>query len=102
LEPSRAQATVLGDVTGELSLDLIPQTAQVNNGDLVLTSGLGGNFPPNIIVGQVTSVRSRDNDLFQRASVQPVEDFTDIEIVLVITNFQPVDTSPLLPEESAP
>jgi rod shape-determining protein MreC len=102
LEPSRSQATLHGDVTGELSLDLIPQTAEVKNGDLVLTSGLGGNFPQNIIVGQVASVRSRDNDLFQRASVQPAEDFSQLEIVLVITNFQPVDTSPLNPEGTSP
>ncbi len=45
LEPSGAQAVLLGSLTGELTLDLIPQTASVNVGDLVLTSGLGGNFP---------------------------------------------------------
>ena len=67
LEPSRAQAVLQGDVTGELSLDMIPQSAEVQIGDLVLTSGLGGNFPADILVGQVTSVRSRDTDLAQTA-----------------------------------
>jgi rod shape-determining protein MreC len=102
LEPSRAQAVLQGDVTGELSLDMIPQSAEVQIGDLVLTSGLGGNFPADILVGQVTSVRSRDTDLAQTASVQPSEDFSQLEILLVITNFRPIDTSPLIPEESAP
>jgi rod shape-determining protein MreC len=81
---------------------MIPQSASVQTGDLVLTSGLGGNYPPNIIVGQVTGVRSRDTDLFKRASIQPVVDFNKLEIVLVITNFRPVDISPLIPTPGAP
>jgi rod shape-determining protein MreC len=102
LEPSRAPAALGGDITGELSLDMIPQSAEVSIGDLVLTSGLGGNFPSDILVGQVSNVRSRDNDLFQRASVQPSVDFLQLEIVLIITNFRPVDTSPLIPDASGP
>jgi rod shape-determining protein MreC len=71
----------------------------VQPGELVLTSGLGGNYPPNILIGQVTSVRSQDYDLFQSGTVQPVVDFSQLEIVLVITNFQPIDFTPLLPSE---
>lgn len=66
-------------------------------GDLVLTSGLGGGYPPDLIVGQVVNIRSRDFDLFQQATVQPVVDFNGLEFVLVIVNFKPVDTTPLLP-----
>ena len=102
LEPSGAQAVLLGSLTGELSLDLIPQTASVNVGDLVLTSGLGGNFPDNILIGQITSVSRRETDLFQQASVQPVVDFSKLEIVLLITNFRPVDIEPLIPTPGAP
>jgi len=102
LEPSRAQAILIGLVTGEVNLDMIPQSAKVEPGDLVLTSGLGGNYPANILIGQLTGVRSRDYDLFQSASVQPVVDFSQLEIVLVITNFQPVDISPLIPTPGVP
>ena len=97
LQPSSERAVLLGSITGDLSLDFIPQQANVNPGDLVLTSGFGGNYPPNILIGQVTSVRSQDFDLFQSGSVQPVVDFEQLEIVLVISNFQPVDVEPLLP-----
>lgn len=102
IDPSETRAILNGDVTGELSLDNIAQSAQVTVGDLVLTSGLGGNFPPDILVGQVSSVRSRDNDLFQRAAVQSTIDFTQLEIVLVITNFRPVDIDPLIPQNTEP
>jgi rod shape-determining protein MreC len=97
LEPERVEAVLSGSITGDVSLDFIPQEIAVEPGDLVLTSGLGGNFPPNILIGQVTSVRSQDYDLFQSASVQPVVDFEHLEIVLVIMNFQPIDITPLTP-----
>jgi rod shape-determining protein MreC len=102
IEPSRAQALLQGQITGEVSLDMIPQAAKVQVGDLVLTSGLGGNYPDNILIGQITGVRRRDYDIFQQASVQPVVDFSQLEIVLVITNFRPVDISPLVPTPGAP
>lgn len=97
LDPSSAQAVLLGSLTGELTLDMIPQSASVQVGDLVLTSGLGGNYPGSILIGQIISVRRRETDLFQEANVQPVVDFSQLEILLVITNFRPVDISPLVP-----
>jgi rod shape-determining protein MreC len=102
VEPSGAQAVLLGSATGDLSLDMIPQNAQVQIGDLVLTSGLGGNYPADIVVGQITNLRSRDTDLFQRASVQPAVDFSQLSIVLIIINFRPVNVSPLIPTPGSP
>jgi len=102
LEPSREQAVLVGSITGELSLEMIPHAAAVEVGDLVLTSGLGGNYPSNILIGQVTSVRSRETDLFQTGALQPVVDFTQLEIVLIITNFRPIDIGPLVPTPGVP
>ena len=102
LQPSRERAVLSGSITGDLNLDFIPQEANVSPGDLVLTSGFGGNYPPNILIGQVTGVRSQDYDLFQSGSVQPVVDFEQLEIVLVISNFQPIDIEPLLPPVDQP
>jgi rod shape-determining protein MreC len=67
---------------------------------VVLTSGLGGNYPADILVGQVISIRKRENDLFQAAAVQPAVDFSHLRAVLVITNFKPVDITPLVPQTS--
>jgi rod shape-determining protein MreC len=97
INPAKAEGVLSGSLTGDISLDLIPQDVAIQTGDLVLTSGLGGNYMPDILVGQVTGVRKRDYDLFQQASVQPVVDFNNLSIVLVITNFQPIDFSPLIP-----
>jgi len=97
LQNAETDASLIGSVTGDVTLDLIPQDVPIEVGDLVLTSGLGGGYPPDLIVGQVVNIRSRDFDLFQQATVQPVVDFNHLEIVLVIINFKPVDFSPLIP-----
>jgi rod shape-determining protein MreC len=93
------EAQLLGSLTGDLSLDMLPLDETVEPGDVVLTSGLGGNYPPNIFVGQVSSVQQRENALFQTATVQPIVDFTSINAVLVVVDFEAVDISPLIPGE---
>jgi rod shape-determining protein MreC len=102
LKDSGAEAVLSGSLTGELGIDSIPQDSPVKTNELVLTSGLGGDYPPNLLIGQITSVRQRPVDLFQTASVQPVVDFAKLDIVLVIVNFRPVNISPLIPTPSAP
>ena len=97
LQNAETEASLVGSVTGDVALQLIPQVIDVQPGDLVLTSGLGGGYPPDLIIGQVINVRSHDFDLFKQATVQPVVDFNRLEIVLVIVNFKPVDISPLEP-----
>jgi len=97
LQNAKTDAVLLGSVTGDVSLDMISQDASVEPGDLILTSGLGGGYPSDQIVGQVVTMRSLEFELFQQATVQPAVDFTRLQIVLVITNFRPVDISTLVP-----
>lgn len=98
LQSADIEAQLLGSLTGDVFLDMIPLEENLEPGDVVLTSGLGGNYPPNIFVGQVLSTQRRENALFQTASVQPIVDFASINAVLVVSNFESVDISPLIPE----
>jgi rod shape-determining protein MreC len=97
LEKAKKEAVLIGTVSGDLMLDLVPQDVTLEAGDLVLTSGLGGGYPSDLIVGQVLNTRQRDADLFQQAVVQPIVDFAQLKIVLIITDFRPVDITPLIP-----
>jgi rod shape-determining protein MreC len=97
LKNANVEGQVSGSITGEVSLDMVPIDSQVDLGEVILTSGLGGTYPPNIFVGQVLSMQSRQNALFQTGSVQPIVDFSVLSAVLVITNFDAVDITPLLP-----
>ncbi len=97
LKNSKTEALLVGSITGDLSLDMISQDVTVQPGDVVLTSGLGGGYPPNLLVGQVVSVRKLDYELFQQAAIQPLVDYNQLQFVLVITNFKAVDIAPLIP-----
>ncbi len=101
ITPSNTEALLVGSVTGDLSLEMVPLDAEVNPGDLVVTAGLGGEYPPNILVGQVLSTRRLAHALFQEVAVQPATAFADLRVVLVIVNFRPVDIAPLVPTPGA-
>ena len=97
LQATGENAILQGTLTSDLTIEMIPQNAEVTAGDLVVTSSLGGNYPPNLVIGQLINIRKRDFDLFQSATLQPSVDFRSLEIVLVISNFQPINTNPLIP-----
>jgi rod shape-determining protein MreC len=100
LQNANTDAVLVGSVTGDLSLEMISQDVDLQDGDVVLTSGLGGDYPPDLLVGQLFNIRKRDYELFQQASVQSTVDFSRLEIVLIIMNFEPIDITPLIPEET--
>jgi rod shape-determining protein MreC len=97
LQNQNEDAQVEGSITGEITLGMVSQNVSLNSGDILLTSGLGGNYPTDILVGQVVSVEKTENELFQTASIQPVIDFTALRAVLVITNFKTINIQPLIP-----
>jgi rod shape-determining protein MreC len=88
---SRVTGVVRGNIDGGLVMERIPQGETVSPGDIVLTSGLGGNFPDKLVIGQVTEVFQRDLDMFQSARIRSTVDFGKLEMVLVITTFTPTD-----------
>jgi rod shape-determining protein MreC len=105
LQSSRLNGVIRGAPGGDLVMDYLPQGEKFSIGEVVLTSGLGGRFPKGIPIGQVVEIRQRDIDVFQQAVVRPTVDFPRLELVMVVTNFNPLEDVPelLVPEEgSAP
>jgi len=90
-QSSRATGLVQGRPDGLPVMRDIPQADTVSVGDTVFTSGLGGNFPRQILIGQITAVERNDYDLYQTAIVQPTVDFNHLEMVLIITDFEPIE-----------
>lgn len=88
---SRAPGVIRGGADGSVMMDRIPQGVTVSPGEIVLTSGLGGNFPARLVIGQVTEVRQSDQEQFQVAQIRPTVDFGNLNALLVITSFEPVD-----------
>jgi len=97
LQAQKINAQINGSITGEITLDMVPQDTNLEPGEVILTSGLGGNYPADILIGQVITVRQFENEIFQTAAIQPIVDFSQLQAVLVIKNFRPIDITPLEP-----
>lgn len=94
LGDSRATGIVRGGgLGGAATMDWVDLEAQVDIGEVVYTSGLGGRFPQDMVIGRTTDIERREADLFQRATILPAVDFDSLEMVFVITDFRTIDTS---------
>ena len=73
-----------------LHLADVPLSADVRPGDQLLTSGLGGRFPPGFVVGMVGALRPDDSRAFLEADVVPAAQLDRGRDVLLLRGFKPV------------
>ena len=93
IERSRVTGVVSGQVSsqsatpdaaaGDLVMKFVPALADVVEGDIVVTSGLEGMFPPGLVIGRVRTV-VRGSGLFKEVRVSASADFDRLEEVLVV------------------
>jgi len=95
VQRTRAKAIVEGKGENQCQLKYLLRTEEVAVGDAVVTSGLGGNFPKGLMVGEIKKVDKKGHGIFQHAELVPSVDFTQIEEVFVIMDPLPS----LLPQE---
>ena len=91
VQRSRATGIVEGQTGTNLVLRYLPQTAGIaQEGDLVLTSGLGGHLPRRLLIGEIVEVRRSDVEMFQEARLRPAVDLDRLETVIVVRQFTPI------------
>jgi len=82
---------VLGAIKGDgnlsFYLDLVSSDAKINQGDVVITSGLEGIFPKDLLIGKISSIEKNDAKPFQSAKIQPFFDVKNAGNLFVITNY---------------
>jgi rod shape-determining protein MreC len=83
LQDNRARGICRGQ-GDQLVFDFVLRQEEVNVGDRVVTSGMGGVFPKGLVVGHVKSVDRQEFGLFQAITVAPSVDFSHLEEVLVL------------------
>ncbi len=76
---------------GRLSLGYLGTDPDLMSGDLVVTSGLGGYYPSQIVIGYVEEVRTSDSGLAQYAVIAPEAELDGIAQVFIVTSFDIVD-----------
>jgi rod shape-determining protein MreC len=89
VQESRAEGVVAGNYNGDLIMEFVGQGAAVKEGDFVVTSGIGGGYPPDVVIGRVSTVKKAEQDLFQSVYVDHLASLTDLENVLVMTSHEP-------------
>jgi len=91
---SRASGIVKGlsskTITYEPSMNYVSKLSDIEVGDEVITSGIGGIFPKGIPVGQVIDVKTPPDELFMEVKIKPSADFSRLEEVLVILTEDPL------------
>lgn len=93
VQRSRARGVVKGALDGGCVMKYLDREAQVEAGDLVVTSGLDGIFPKGIIIGKVTLVGSDARGLLKEVEVAPSAPLDEIEEVLIVTRL-PIEEIP--------
>ncbi|NOG84514.1 MAG: rod shape-determining protein MreC [Planctomycetes bacterium] len=83
---SRIQGIVKGESNAICSVKFIPRQERVQEGDKVITSGIGGIFPKSLYIGDVVSIKEKGAQLFKEINLKPRIDLSKLEFVLVIKN----------------
>jgi rod shape-determining protein MreC len=83
IERTRAQGVVVGLGDDGMRMDYVPATADVQPGDLVVTSGIDGIYPKGFVIGTVESAE-RGPGTYHEIRIRPAVDFSRLEEVLVV------------------
>lgn len=88
---TRDSGIVSGDISlsseGLCVLEYLPKDSGIANGNLIVTSGIGGVFPKDLVVGTVKSIDVDSGGLSLTAKISPAADIADVTDVLVIKSF---------------
>ena len=71
---------------GTLDLPFIPLNADVQNGDMLVTSGIDGTYPAGLFIAKVTNIERNATSAFARITCTPVAGIDQDRHVLVLTN----------------
>lgn len=88
-ETTSVRGVADGDLRQGLILDLLPPDADIPEDTLVVTSGLGGNYPAGILIGSIKDIQQRPQAAFKKAVLEPATQLSSLETVLVLVSFKP-------------
>ncbi len=88
------ETRVIGSVEGAADRKLSFKFSEIGDdiqvGDTIVTSGLGGNYPADILIGTVRAVSGTPQDLFQNVEIEPTVRLSTANTVLVNISFVPL------------
>jgi rod shape-determining protein MreC len=85
IQGSRAEGIVEGSISAKLIMDYVDRDLEVDPKLIVVTSGYGGVYPPDIPIGIVANVGEEDVNIYKEIEVESFVDFRVLEEVMVLT-----------------
>jgi rod shape-determining protein MreC len=83
-DEGRAKGVLVGQFGSEMLLDKILHEEPIKVGDLIYSEGQELEIPRGLILGQVTEILEKDNEVFKQAKVKPVFDIGDLDVVFIV------------------
>ncbi|PIZ66478.1 hypothetical protein COY14_00215, partial [Candidatus Roizmanbacteria bacterium CG_4_10_14_0_2_um_filter_36_9] len=84
------EQNISGLLTGALGLgmdlDYVPQNQDIKENDLVVTADIDVKIPAGLVVGQIEKVEFSEEEVFKKAVVSPLVDYSSLVLVAVITS----------------
>lgn len=68
-------------------MSMLPKDTNAKAGDIILTSGYGGLYPKDLVVGEIIDIKNETHGLSKYALIKPQTDITKLNDVLVIKSF---------------
>jgi rod shape-determining protein MreC len=90
IQRSRDNGIVKGLSSNACFMDYVLKTSDIQVGDILVTSGLGGVFPKGLPVGQVLDIKDPTDEFFMDIKIKPYVDFNKLEEILVILTEDPL------------
>ena len=86
---------ISGNLTGNISIagkgftkfELLPKTTLITKGDIIVTAGTSGYYPPNLVIGTVEEIKLEESGITAFATIRPASDIYEIKHVFVLTDF---------------
>ena len=86
-EPGNLTGSVSLAAEGKCLLELLPTTTAIQKGDLIVTAGVSGYYPQNLVIGSVEEVYLEGAGITKSAVITPAADIEGLNYVFIITSF---------------
>lgn len=73
-----------GDLGLTIRMDFIPQTEEIFQGNIVVTSGLEENIPKGLAIGKVLQVNQDNNEVWQNAVIEPIINLDSLSVLSIL------------------
>jgi rod shape-determining protein MreC len=87
---------------GTLELRFMPVNADIQNGDLLVTSGIDGTYPPGLPVATVSNIERNAAYAFARISCIPAAGVNNFTQVLIVSAGEKLPDNPVADEDAGP